>query len=261
MTGWVTRIENGVTRKKSKIGLTNAISIQEALDCLPPNLRVAEWPPNSDPKCLYGFWGEVLLDSIIRGFKSHVDEIRFVAGYKKTLIDKYNKYKGFNMNVMYNPEWGDYYRSELSMRVGLQGVDDDVIITLGDVILTDTVIKELFASTSPLVMSSGHIYKVSRDHLGLLDDLPKQDCAQEIEVPLMILFQRHKAHEISAISDMDYYSLTDEYKLKVMYHLLNAGWTMDEIGNVGLSITLYWLSHLAKECFVDPKFLKTDSAL
>lgn len=254
MTGWVTKIVDGELQKTSKIGLRNAITIQKALKAVPRKLQVAEWPRNAKPKGLYSFWGKILLDEIIRRFKPHVDEIRFVAGYKLRLIQRYNRYKRLGMKVMYNPEWGEYHRSELSMRVGLKDLDDDVVITLGDVILTDTVIEELFASKNPLVMSSGHIYKVRRDHLRLLDDLPKQAGGfQEIEVPLAILFRANNAEEVSAVSDLDYYSLTDEYKLKVLYHLLMAGWTWDEIKNLQLSITLDWLRQVAGERAVKRK--------
>jgi len=80
-----------------------------------------------------------------------------------------------------------------------------------------------------LAMSWGHVYKVAKTHLNVLDGIKKGGAYAWgfVEYRLGELLQKNGAETVSSISDLDYYSQTDEYKRKVMTHLHNLGWSYE----------------------------------
>lgn len=228
MTGCITKMDGETVKKMDKIG-GNGPTLKD-LSFLSEELRDGEFPSEAIPKCLYEIGGESVLETMVRLLHEFgIERIVFVAGYKKDHIERFNAEKGLGMEVRFNPEWGDYHDSTKTFRVGVEGLDDDLLILVGDAFLSRKVMGELTASKNPLAMSYGHVYKVARAHLRLLDGLKKGGAYAWgfVEYRLTELFQKNGAEVVSGISDLDYYSQTDEYKRKVMAHLHGLGWSYE----------------------------------
>lgn len=107
----------------------------------------AAGPPR--PKCLYHVNGEMILMSIIQALKgAGVTDIRAVVGYKKEEIEKFNEEQDLGMELVYNPKWAT--DSVESMRTGLQGVNEDVLLVHGDIILRRDVVEGFLKCEKPL---------------------------------------------------------------------------------------------------------------
>lgn len=228
MTGYTTKMNGDVVEKTGKIG-TNGPTLKD-LTFLPDDLRAGEFPDEAVPKCLYEIGGEVVLETTVQILREfNINRIIFVAGYKKDQIEQFNREKNLGMEVRFNPEWGDYNDSTKTFRVGIEGLDDDLLILLGDAFLSRKVMDELLSSVNPLAMSYGHVFKVAKTHLNVLDGIKKGGTYAWgfIEYRLAELLQKNGAEIVSGISDLDYYSQTDEYKRKVMMFLHGLGWSYE----------------------------------
>lgn len=83
------------------------------------------------PKCLYHVNGKHLLGHKVQMLRqSGVNDIRVVVGWRKEEIEKFNRENNLGLELVYNPDWATH--SIVSLLIGLQGVDDDVLIFLAD---------------------------------------------------------------------------------------------------------------------------------
>lgn len=223
------------------------------------------WPPNSKPRTLFHVYGETLLERTVAFFREYgVNDIRIVVGYKKELIEQYNEEKKLGLEIVYNPDWvddysylrtgqpgQDYLKGMKTVQAGLQGMDDDLLMTYGDVLMMRCVVKVAIEAKLPLAMVISHLFKISRSHLYLLNDLPNYGGGTGVHLPLRHLFLAHvdvagseaprsnnpicymlnddAGNRGFGVGDVDYYSITDEYKKVQALKLRSEGWSYEQI--------------------------------
>lgn len=101
------------------------------------------------PKCLYHVGGELLLERKIQMLRQlGVSDIRVVVGWKKEEIERFDREKNLKLELVYNPDWSS--NAIKSLTTGLQGVDDDVLIILADLLIRLDVIEGLLRCDAPL---------------------------------------------------------------------------------------------------------------
>lgn len=127
------------------------------------------FPRNPKPICLYHYKGEVILERQVGMLKSAgLHDIRVVIGYRKELIEQFVKEKKLEVELVENPDaanddWvtGGWSTFLVSLRRGLDGVDDDVIIIMGDIYLTSVGLKQLIERRSRCAsLRDRHAYNV-----------------------------------------------------------------------------------------------------
>ena len=90
------------------------------------------------PKAFLEIDGETLYDRQRRVVDAHADEVTVVLGYRSDLvIDDV----GPSQAVVVE-DWDDYENAE-SLRAALRGIDDDVLVLNGDVLLVDHAVAEV----------------------------------------------------------------------------------------------------------------------
>jgi len=108
------------------------------------------FPPNSKPKCLYHINGETILEGITSSLrKAGIKKIRVVIGYKGTQIEEYNRKHGLGLETVYNSRYE--IDAVNSLLVGVKDVNEDVLILLGDIIVTPEIIRKFVDHRVPLV--------------------------------------------------------------------------------------------------------------
>jgi len=179
------------------------------------------FPVGSKPKCLFHYRGEVLLERQAKILRTvGLNDITVVVGHQKELIEKFNSQRKLGLKLVYNPTGATDVKKDLwvkgfdSIKLGLQGVDDDVLFIPGDVYLKEDGLREVLSHKCSVLGRGGHglqIFKVRRNVLpGIrefkgtgflhpLADLIKADGGITIETSLF---------------DVDYYKQTDEKVLK-----------------------------------------------
>lgn len=189
--------------------------------------KVNLWPENAKPKCLFHVRGEVLLERQVRILREvGIDDIRVVVGYKKEMIEKFNEEKKLGLELVYNPTaesdrkaGSGWVKGLDSVKVGLEGVNDDVLIMYGDLYLKANGLKRVLEEKSPCVsVYSGHgcqMFKTSKELLPLL----RKFNGVGIGTSLRKFCMRNNGVEIilyppEVIHDIDFYPQTDEYKLE-----------------------------------------------
>ncbi len=149
------------------------------------------FPEDAKPKCLFHYKGEVLLERSVRVLrKCGVNDIRVVVGYKKELIEEFNNEKKLGLKLIYNPtgssdtHGGGWKKCSDSIRLGLKGIDEDVIITVGDIYLTEKGISRLLGSKDRLTIGrAGHgrtMFKIGKEYLPKLREAEGRGCANLI---------------------------------------------------------------------------------
>ena len=142
------------------------------------------FPLDSKPKCLFHYNGEVVLEHTVRVLRRcGVNDIRVVTGYKSEMIEQFNEERKLGLTLIHNPDGADDnkggFRSEASgngwrecyksIRLGLSDINEDVIITVGDLWLRETSFHQFLASEERLVVGRGghglQIFKIGREHL------------------------------------------------------------------------------------------------
>ena len=209
------------------------------------------WKPDCKPKCLHHLQGEVLLERLVTLLHEYgVTKLRMVVGYKADMIREFNEKKKLGLEIIYNPNWEgdisglhegcegqDWLKGFESVKVGLKGVDDDVLLTLGDVHPVRSVMNQLFESKTPLVMCIGHIWKMSREYLRKFNEevVPKNPIG--IRRPIVAFFKKYGdvCDIVGGIGDVDGYNQTDEYRKEVCRKLQKEGLNFIKIAEkVGL---------------------------
>ena len=192
-----------------------------------------KFPPDSKPKCLFHYKGHVILEFTVGVLRRcGVNDIRIVVGYKKEMIERFNKEKKLGLEIV-------HVQGETcfdTMLAALDGVDDDVLLIFGDVFLNEAGLLGILESKDRLILVYGghgiQAYKFGREYLA---DLRKM----KTETPnhwrfLLFFFMTKKGvngfkcednvysgpkpqlmeHCLmqKKIRDVDYYWLTDEGK-------------------------------------------------
>lgn len=133
----------------------------------------------SKPKCLYEHCGEVILDKSVKLLRKHgILEIIVVVGYKGSLIKEFAEENCLKLKFVYNPNYYDGGFID-SVILGLREIppDDVFLLVLGDVILSEDILKKLLNCDSKFcVVKHRHTWemfaaKLSLKGLGNLSDL------------------------------------------------------------------------------------------
>ena len=193
------------------------------------------FPEDSKPKCLFHFGGssiypemETLLERQVRVLnKCGVTDIRVVVGYKKEMIQQFIEEKKWDVETVYNPDYPHDVKGEKtgrgwlkglqSVRVGLQRVDDDVLITLGDVALHENGLTRILQEKYKQAVICYHLFKISREKLPLLRKYRKPGLCWSLydfvmENDGVIIGPTENPKWDPHINDVDYYAQTDEGK-------------------------------------------------
>jgi len=95
------------------------------------------------PKAFIDLAGRTLYERQKRVLSGHVDSMTIVLGYAyENVIDEIT-----DARTIVFGDWADYENAE-SLRRGLEGVDDDVLVLNGDVVVTEAAITALLDSHS-----------------------------------------------------------------------------------------------------------------
>lgn len=138
------------------------------------------FPRNPKPICLYHYKGEVILERQVKTLNSvGLHDIRVVIGYRKELIEQFVKEKNLGVTLMENldaakDDWitGGWSTFLVTLRKGLDGIDDDVIIPMGDIYLTHEGLRSLLNSKAECAMlRDKHAYNVFRVNRQLVPEL------------------------------------------------------------------------------------------
>lgn len=177
-----------------------------------------DWPLGSPPKCLFHVDGEALLMRQYRVLvENDVNDIRVVGGFRYNKVKKFIEGHSLKAEVVENVEWWTTLRS---LRLGLEGVDDDAMLIYGDVYLTSQCLKKVLEDTSfYLTMFSKNrsnlIHKMARSRVQTFLTTMAQRRYRDYKgtySSLVLFFQDVKAKELRDYSsyDVDWYKQTDE---------------------------------------------------
>jgi len=107
------------------------------------------FPPDPKPPVLFHWHGEMILERVIRVLKeSGIRDIRIVAGYKANLIEEMNERCEWGCEVVLNTRWEE--DAVNSLLQGIKGVEDDVLIILGDLLVHPDQIRSFLECEAPL---------------------------------------------------------------------------------------------------------------
>ncbi|TGO03176.1 hypothetical protein PN36_11435 [Candidatus Thiomargarita nelsonii] len=109
------------------------------------------FPIFAKPKCLYHYYGHIILENNIRVLNAcGINDIRVVVGYKHKAIKKFCQEKNLNVEIVFNRNWKN--DAVKSLLVGIENVTDDILLLEGDNLWTDiNHIKNVMACQAPLV--------------------------------------------------------------------------------------------------------------
>jgi len=142
---------------------------------------------DAKPKCLYHVDGETILKRMTSTLrKAGVGHIRAVVGFRAEQIKEYKRRHNLGIELVYNREY--ITDAVNSVTVGLNGLDNDVLILLGDIIISQETITQFIDHESSLVWAvhkkrycrakykplrgkQVEIVKVAREKLGIFKDI------------------------------------------------------------------------------------------
>ncbi len=200
----------------------------------------AGFPPNSKPKCLFHFQGEVILGRQIRLLKEYgVNRIRIVVGYRSADICQFCEEGGHNVEIVYNPVWATDGIKTVEM--GVNGIDDDVLLIMGDTYITEKCLCNILKNEHPMVMTyRSHksrqvfmfdllgdvdITKVSKENLSQLKGIRKyyENVGYDLGIGRTITNMRRANdfvyEETYGTVDLDLFSESDEYKQRKLLRM------------------------------------------
>lgn len=204
------------------------------------------FPLNSKPKCLHHFQGEVILDRQIRLLKKYgVNRIRMVVGYHSTDIYQFCEDRGHNVELIHNPDWATDIMKTIEM--GVNGIDDDVLLIMGDAYITEKCLRNVLKNKHPMVVTyrshklqrvfmfdllvDEDIIKISKEKLSQLRGIRKYYANVGSDMGLgHTLANMRRANnfvyeETYGTIDLDQYDESDEHKQRKflwMWRLLYA---------------------------------------
>lgn len=139
-----------------------------------PTYEKYGFPPDSKPKCLFHYKGEVILERQVRTLiDAGINDIRIVAGYKIDEIEDFNKAKNLGLEVLYNPTAASDKEGSLgwvkgieTAWVGIEALNDDALLLFGDVLLTveglKIIIEDEYKCLSVYSGSGYQLYKIPK---------------------------------------------------------------------------------------------------
>ena len=224
-----------------------------------PTYEKYGFPPNSKPKCLFHYNGEILLEMQVRVLReAGINDIVIVAGYKIEMIKKFNNDKKLGLNVLYNPTAASDKEGSLgwvkgieTVWVGLKSVNEDVLLIFGDVLLTVEGLQKIVEDENQCIsVYSGHgyqLYKIPkaliprlRTYTGraggmmALHDFCMENGGIRMQIGLKPVQQewiikcKTKLVKIGPLRDVDYYYMTDEGKAQGITAKSFRAWLNEE---------------------------------
>jgi len=147
------------------------------------------FPPDSKPKCLFHpilpNWNPILYTSDPIGYaynkdetllerqvrllrKNGIERIRIVTGYRSQDIELFDEQKDLGLEFVHNPKWET--DSVNGLIVGVQELDDDLLIVYGDGLVGEVDLNNLLESDVPTVALGLYstMFKFGKQHLPLL---------------------------------------------------------------------------------------------
>lgn len=179
------------------------------------------FPVGSKPKCLFHYNGEVLLERQVKVLRAvGLNDITVVVGHQKELIESFNSQKGLGLKIAYNPTGAtDTKRGQFwfylldSLKVGIEGVDDDVIFIPGDVYLTEEGLRETLSHECSVLGLGGHGWQLFKVRRNVLPIIRKSDKTDEGFRPFRDWIMADGGITVKTnVFDVDWYSQTDEGK-------------------------------------------------
>jgi len=195
------------------------------------------FPPDSKPKCLFHVDGKVLLKGIVDSLREGgVSDISIVVGYKNRQIWTFDKEHDLGLKFIYNPRWE--VDAVHSLIIGLEGVEDDVLIMYSDIRFEPSLVEAFLKSDKPITLATvvpvikpdgygfAGILRVSKDMINIFQiPYPRQpNQVQGIRLAHFITHEAIRPHSKERegqvkviqwavpISDTDYYNMTDEHR-------------------------------------------------
>jgi len=221
------------------------VELKAVLMAAGPTYEKYGFPPNSKPKCLFHYKGEVLLERQVRILReAGISDIAIVAGYKIYQVQKFNKEKKLGLKVLYNPTAASDKEGSLgwvkgidTAKVGVKAMDDDVLLIFGDVLLTVEGLQKVVEDEYKCIsVYSGHgyqLYKIPKSLIPLLGkykgraggmmalhDFCMENGGIRMNIGTRTMKEewlakcKTKCVKIGPIRDVDYYYMTDEGKAK-----------------------------------------------
>ena len=186
------------------------------------------FPRNPKPICLYHYKREIILGRQVKMLNSAgLRDIRVVVGYRKELIEQFVKERNLRVELVENLDaakddwttsgWSTFL---VTLRKGLEGVDDGVLISMGDIYLTQDGIRRLLKSKSQCAtLRDKHAYNVFKISRELLPKL-RQLTGAGHNARLLSFCEKHSCETIwSQDHDVDIYRQTDEGMMWATNHL------------------------------------------
>lgn len=178
------------------------------------------FPVGSKPKCLFHYKGEVLLERQVKVLRAAgLNDITVVVGHQKELIERFNSQRGLGLKLAYNPtgetdtKTGQFWLNGLdSIKVGIQGVDDDVIFIPGDVYLKEDGLREVLSHECSVLGLGGHGFQLFKIRRNVLPSMRKSDKKGLLYILRDFIMADGGITVETGISDVDYYWDTDEGK-------------------------------------------------
>ena len=186
------------------------------------------FPKNPKPICLYHYKGEVILERQVRILNSlELSDIRVVIGYRKELIEQFVKEKNLKIELVENPDAAkdDYAKGGwqtflVSLRKGLEDVDDDVLIIMGDIYLTHDGLKKLLEDTHRcLSLRDNHAFNIFKIGREFVPDLRKLSGKGHNARLRDFCDEKGGATTWTGDHDIDVYRQTDEGMSWALSHL------------------------------------------
>lgn len=183
------------------------------------------FPEDSKPKCLFHYQGEVILERQVRVLRNvGINDITIVGGYKIEMIKQFNEEKKLGLKVVYNPTaaselqmfsvrhyghgaWVAWFDS---IRAGVEGLDDDVLLIFSDLLLTEEGVRAVIEYPKRCIVACFDMYKIPRE---LLPKLRQLEIGPVHTLTAFCLMNNGIKMNIS-LQDVDCYGHTDEGKRK-----------------------------------------------
>jgi len=100
--------------------------------------------------------------------KNGIKRIRIVTGYRSKDIDQFNRDKSLDLELVYNPNWET--DSVNALIVGIQGIEDDLLIVMGDIFLGEKDLENILICEKPTASLANMrcLFKFGKQHLPIL---------------------------------------------------------------------------------------------
>lgn len=185
------------------------------------------FPKNSKPKCLFHVRGETILERQVRILKKlgvNINDIIVVGGYKIDMVKQLNEEKKLGLKIVYNPTASKDFRKVQgwiagldTVRIGIRGLDDDVLLVFGDALLTEGGVRRIINHPKRCISVYSHhgyqMYKIPKELLPKLRELHKVGAMHSLhEFCIANNGIEMKVKNQAMIYDVDYYAQTDEGK-------------------------------------------------